>query len=72
MQMDALSEDKKPSACVNCGQCAMMCPQKIDVPKVLADFNELLSRSVKWADVCRQRNEAEERLKKEKAKDTNA
>ncbi|MBQ0036780.1 MAG: aldo/keto reductase [Firmicutes bacterium] len=72
MQMDALSEDKKPSACINCGQCAMMCPQKIDVPKVLADFNELLSRSVKWTDVCRQRNEAEERLKKEKAKDTNA
>ena len=31
-------EDKRPDACIGCGSCAAVCPQKIDIPGVLADF----------------------------------
>ena len=63
MQMDALEKDKLPGACIGCGQCQAICPQKIDVPKVMKDFDELLAKSVKWADVCKEREEAAKRLK---------
>ena len=30
------------SACVGCGSCEAVCPQRIQVPKFLADFAEKL------------------------------
>lgn len=63
MQMDALDEDKRPSACIGCGACASICPQHIDIPAVMADFADLLTRRPKWADICREREEAERRRK---------
>ena len=57
MQLDALPEDKLPSACIGCGTCAAICPQKIDIPGVMSSFSEVLSKLPKWADVSKARNE---------------
>ncbi len=63
MQMDALPEEKKPSACIGCGACAAICPQKIDIPAALSEFAERLSNTTSWAELCRQREEAARKLK---------
>ena len=62
MQMDALPEDKMPSACIGCGACMEMCPQKIQIPDELAAFTEALEKIPSWADICRERAEAEKKL----------
>ena len=58
MYVDSLDKDKKPNSCIECGQCSSICPQKIDVPKHLKDFCDLLDKTVKWADICKEREEA--------------
>lgn len=63
MQMDALDPTKRPSACIACGACAAVCPQGIPIPEVLADFAALLKKLPNWADVCREREEAERKRK---------
>ncbi len=65
MQMDALDESKRPDACIGCGACAAICPQHIDIPSVMSDFADLLTKRPKWADICREREEAERRRKGE-------
>ena len=67
MQMDALPEDKKPSACIGCGACAAVCPQSIDIPAAMAELADRLSKVTSWAELCRQREEAARRLKAGKA-----
>ena len=62
MQMDSLPADKLPSACIGCGACAAICPQQIDIPAAMQAFTELLASTPKWADVCREREEAARRL----------
>lgn len=63
MRVEALPQDKQPTACLNCGQCAQVCPQKIDIPQVLKDLTVELSKLPRWADVCRQRDAEQARLK---------
>ena len=58
MKIEFLPEEKKPTACIACGQCVKMCPQSIDVPAALKDLNEKLKTLPSWAEVCRQREEA--------------
>lgn len=58
MRLENLPAEKQPSACIGCGACARMCPQRIDIPGVMAELNERLSKIPKWADICRQREEA--------------
>ncbi|MBQ7486370.1 MAG: aldo/keto reductase [Clostridia bacterium] len=58
MQMDALPDDKRPSACIGCGACAAICPQKIDIPSVMSDLAERISKMGTWAEICRQREAA--------------
>ncbi len=62
MQLDAYPEDKLPSACIGCGACMEMCPQKIQIPDELAAFTEALEKIPSWADICRERAEAEKKL----------
>ncbi len=60
--MESLPEDKLPGACIGCGACARICPQKIDIPDVMSKFAELYKTMPSWAAVCREREEAEKRL----------
>jgi ferredoxin len=65
MQLDALPEDKLPSACIGCGACAAVCPQRINIPAALSDFTEQLNRLPRWADICKARAEAEKKARAE-------
>ena len=58
MRLEGLPANKQPSTCIGCGACAQMCPQKIDIPGVMAELNETLSKIPKWVDICKQREEA--------------
>lgn len=61
MQLDALPQEKWPAACIGCGACAAVCPQKIAIPDQLAAFATELEKVTSWAQVCRERDEAERR-----------
>ena len=63
MRIEALPEDKWPSACVGCGACAAICPQSIHIPELLREFTTALEKVPKWADLCRQREEEAARLR---------
>lgn len=62
MRIEALPADKQPSACIGCGACAQMCPQKIDIPGVMTELAGILRKIPKWADICREREEAARKL----------
>ena len=38
MAISALSDDKKPQACLHCGSCEQVCPQQIKIPEIMEDF----------------------------------
>ncbi|MDO4323464.1 MAG: aldo/keto reductase [Lachnospiraceae bacterium] len=59
MRLDALPEDKLPSACIGCGKCMKVCPQNIRIPQVMKEFDEALAKLPSWAEICRQREEAQ-------------
>ena len=42
MALNALPEDKKPSACIGCRACEAVCPQTIKIADMMADFSEKL------------------------------
>lgn len=44
MRINAMSEDKRPSACIGCRGCEALCPQGIEISAVLADFAQKLSK----------------------------
>lgn len=67
MQMDALPAEKRPESCIGCGACAAVCPQQIDIPAVMSEFSEMLANGPNWAELCRQRGGAAERLRAEAA-----
>ena len=66
MRVEALPEDKRPTACVGCGQCTRACPQNIDIPTVLRDLDEELKKIPSWAEICRQREEAARRAREDR------
>ena len=55
MRIDALEEEKRPAACIGCGQCMHACPQGIDVPSALAELAEMYEKGPHWGDVVVQR-----------------
>ena len=61
MRMDAVPSGKRVSDCISCGACVQICPQNIDIPKALSDFSVRLDKLPKWADICREREEAAKR-----------
>ncbi len=63
MSIDAMPENKRPSACIGCGACTAICPQKIDIPGVLKNFAQQMTQYPTWAEICRQREEAQKALK---------
>ena len=40
MALDAVSEDKRPSACLGCRACEAVCPQGIKISEMMTDFTE--------------------------------
>lgn len=42
MGVNALPEDKRPSACIGCRSCETVCPQQIAIADVMSDFVESL------------------------------
>ena len=68
MQIDALPDDKKPSACLGCGACAAMCPQKIDIPACMSDFADIYAAGPHWAEVCKKRAEEAKKNREQASK----
>ncbi len=66
MAVQFLEENKQPTACVTCGRCARVCPQNIDIPLVIRNLCRLLESVPSWRDICKEREEAERRLAKER------
>ncbi len=64
MQLDAMPKEKWPTACIGCGACKAVCPQKIDIPQAMADFSATLSKLPNWTAICRQRAIDNEKNKK--------
>lgn len=65
MLIDALPEDKRPSACLACGKCSKVCPQGIAVPDLMRQFTGALEKLPSWADISRQRDESQRRNRAE-------
>ena len=42
MALAAVPQDRQPSACIGCGKCAEVCPQRIDIPGIMKDFVQKL------------------------------
>ncbi len=40
MNLNSMSDNERPSACISCGACQSVCPQGIKIPEILADFVE--------------------------------
>lgn len=38
MALPAISEDKRPAACLHCGSCEQVCPQQIRISEIMTDF----------------------------------
>ena len=66
MMLDTMPEDKLPSACIGCGQCAQVCPQKIDIPQAMSEFSELIPKLPNWSKLCEERAAAAKALKNKK------
>lgn len=59
MRVEALPEDKRPAACIACGKCVKICPQNINIPSAMQELTTGLSKLPSWAEICRQRDEAQ-------------
>lgn len=68
MQMDALPGEKRPESCIGCGACAAVCPQQIDIPDIMSEFSKMLADGPHWAELCREREEAAEKLRAQSQK----
>ena len=42
MALAAVPQDRQPSACIGCGKCTEVCPQRIDIPGIMKDFVQKL------------------------------
>ena len=61
-----LGESKQASACIGCGRCEMVCPQKIAVPEELRRLAALMETQKTWEEVCAERAAITEAAKREK------
>ena len=42
MAVEAMPENKRPSACIGCQSCEAVCPQNIGISKMMTDFSEIV------------------------------
>ncbi len=50
-----LGDGKRAGDCIGCGQCATVCPQKIEVPAELRKLAALMETQKTWEEVCAER-----------------
>ena len=50
-----LGEGKQAHDCIGCGQCEMVCPQKIRVPEEMQKLAALMETQKTWEEVCAER-----------------
>jgi len=62
MRIDAMAPEKRPSACIACGKCKVMCPQNIDIPETLKTFQSILDQMPHWANMRQGPEELQELL----------
>lgn len=65
MRLEALSESKRPSACIGCGKCARICPQNIDIPGAMKGLAAEVAKLPSWTEICRQREQAAKKARTE-------
>ena len=41
--LNTMRDEEKPSACLSCGECAKLCPQKLDIPGIMKKFAALIA-----------------------------
>ena len=63
MRVDALDQSKLPQSCIGCGKCRAICPQGIDVPGLMKEMPAVFATLPSWAEICRQREEAQNKAK---------
>jgi len=63
MLMQSLPQDAQPHNCIGCGACAEICPQGIEIPKLMHEFAEYLDTQPRWNDICKAREEIENKIK---------
>ncbi len=56
MRIDALPEEKRPAACIGCGLCEKICPQKIGAPEAIRELSRALQKIPSWEDICKERD----------------
>ena len=58
MRVELLPKEERPESCIRCGKCARICPQKIDIPSVLSNLDDIVDSMPSWREICREREEA--------------
>lgn len=48
MAIGSLDKDKMPWSCIGCGRCKQVCPQKIEIPRVLEVFSKALKKAINY------------------------
>jgi len=56
--MEAMQPEKRPGACIACGNCKAACPQEIDVPEAMRLFAEIVKGLPTWSEISRKRAES--------------
>lgn len=64
MQVESLPKEKRPEACISCMACTKVCPQNIDIPGELKKLDETFQGLPSWEEICRKRNEENQKAKK--------
>lgn len=63
MLLKALPESSALERCVACGVCMHVCPQKIEIPRIIAELkNDISPKLPDWEKICKERAEAARRL----------
>ena len=63
MLLKALPESSALEHCVACGVCMHVCPQKIEIPRIIAELkNDISPKLPDWEKICKERAEAARRL----------
>lgn len=66
MNVESMPEGHRPEDCIGCGACAAVCPQNIDIPAAMQTFAAEIAKQPSWAQICRERDEAQKRAREGK------